>query len=210
MGADVLRNVGHGCGDHPEARIRREEEMTVGWAGRQRRTGIVVALAVAALLAIGVLVWFQPQKLLIDERVDEALPAAAAPPATAAAGTEATKPTPTAWQGPATLATGSFRSLGHATSGRVVALDLGDGTRVLRLEDLRTSNGPDLFVYLSATPAAGPRDAFDDDFASLGRLKANQGNQNYAIPAGVDLRRYRSVVVWCRRFTYAFGAAPLR
>ena len=69
----MLRNVGHGCGDHPEARIRREEEMTVGWAGRQRRTGIVVALAVAALLAIGVLVWFQPQKLLIDERVDEHL-----------------------------------------------------------------------------------------------------------------------------------------
>ncbi|HEV8651655.1 MAG TPA: DM13 domain-containing protein [Actinomycetes bacterium] len=185
--------------------------MAVRWIGRQRTTGIVVALAAAALLAFGVLVWFQPQKLLIDQQVDEALPAAAAPPATAAAGTEASKPTgATARQGPVTLAAGVFRSLGHATTGRAAALHLDDGRRFLRLEDLRTSNGPDLFVYLSVTPAGGPRDAFDDDFLSLGRLKANQGNQNYEIPAGVDLRRYQSVVVWCRRFTYAFGAAPLR
>ena len=48
------------------------------------------------------------------------------------------------------------------------------------------------------------------NFVSLGRLQGNQGNQNYEIAAGVDLRRYRSVVIWCRRFTYAFGAAPLR
>lgn len=65
-------------------------------------------------------------------------------------------------------------------------------------------------MYLSATPAGGQRDTFDDNFISLGRLKGNQGNQNYEIPVGVDLRRYQSVVIWCRRFTYAFGAAPLR
>jgi hypothetical protein len=185
--------------------------MDVRWSGRQRRTVIVVALAAAAL-AVGVLVWFQPQKLLIDQRVDEALPAAAAPPpATSPAGSGARPPaTPAARQSPVTLAAGTFRSLGHATAGRAVALDVGDGMRFLRLEDLRTSNGPDLLVYLSVTPAGGPRGAFDDDFVSLGRLKANQGNQNYEIPAGVDLRRYQSVVVWCRRFTYAFGAAPLR
>ena len=49
----------------------------------------------------------------------------------------------------------------------------------------------------------------DDGALSLGRLKANQGNQNYEVGAGVRLGRYRSVVVWCRRFTYAFGAADL-
>ena len=104
---------------------------------------------------------------------------------------------------------GAFRSLGHPTSGRAEVLDLGDGRRFLRLVDLRTSNGPDLFVYLSVTPANGQRDTFDDNFVSVGRLQGNQGNQNYEIAAGVDLRRYRSVVIWCRRFTYAFGAAPL-
>ena len=107
------------------------------------------------------------------------------------------------------LASSPFRSLGHATSGRAVALQLPDGRRYLRLEGLQTSNGPDLFLYLSRAPRDGPRDRFDDDFVSLGRLKANQGNQNYAIPAAVTLGRYRSVVIWCRRFTYAFGAASL-
>jgi len=94
--------------------------------------------------------------------------------------------------------------------GQLKTGSLGDGRRFLRLDDLRTSNGPDLFVYLSVTPADGQRDTFDDNFVSLGRLKGNQGDQNYEIAAGVDLRRYQSVVIWCRRFTYAFGAAPLR
>jgi hypothetical protein len=111
---------------------------------------------------------------------------------------------------PMVLAAGPFRSLGHATSGRAAALALADGGRFLRLKDLRTSNGPDLFVYLSTAAADAPRDTFDDDFRSLGRLKANQGSQNYQIPAGIPLDRYRTVVIWCRRFTYAFGAAALR
>jgi Electron transfer DM13 len=106
-------------------------------------------------------------------------------------------------------AAGRFRSLGHTTSGRAAVLEVDGGRRFLRLDDLRTSNGPDLFVYLSATPADALRDPFDDDFLSLGRLKANQGNQNYAIGAGARLDRYRSVVIWCRRFTCAFGAAEL-
>jgi Electron transfer DM13 len=60
-----------------------------------------------------------------------------------------------------------------------------------------------------ALAAGGPRDRFDDGFLSLGRLKANQGNQNYEIATGTRVDRYRSVVIWCRRFTYAFGAAEL-
>ena len=44
---------------------------------------------------------------------------------------------------------------------RAEILEAEGGRRFLRLDELRTSNGPDLFVYLSATPADGPRDAFD-------------------------------------------------
>ena len=153
-------------------------------AGRSRRV-VLAGLAALVLVAAGAVAWFQPQKLFIDERVDEAA------------------------AGNVTLASGRFRSLGHETSGRAAVLEAAAGRRFLRLEALRTSNGPDLFVYLSATPADGPRDAFDDEFLSLGRLKANQGNQNYEIDAGTRLDRYRSVVIWCRRFTYAFGAAEL-
>jgi hypothetical protein len=87
---------------------------------------------------------------------------------------------------------------------------LSDSRRFLRLAALDTSNGPDLFVYLSAAAVDGPRDSLDDDVVVLGRLKANQGNQNYEIPSGADLAKHPTVVIWCRRFTYAFGAAPLR
>jgi electron transfer DM13 len=64
-------------------------------------------------------------------------------------------------------------------------------------------------VYLSAAPASGPGGSFDDHFVDLGDLKGNIGSQNYAIPAAVHLDRYRSVVVWCRRFGVPFAAAAL-
>ena len=172
------------------------------------RTIIVAVVAGVLAGAVGV-AWFQPQKLLINQRVDEALPAAATPPSGASGTSPSQSPTRAANPEPTILSTSSFRSLGHPTSGRAVALELADGRRFLRLDDLRTSNGPDLFVYLSRAAVDAPRDTFDDDYVSLGRLRANQGNQNYAIPAGVPLDRYQSVVLWCRRFTYAFGAAAL-
>jgi Electron transfer DM13 len=171
-------------------------------AHQTRGRVVVIGLLAVVLVAGGAIVWFQPQKLFIDERVDEALPTARGAAPTRPAGQPASGE-------PVTLAAGQFRSLGHTTSGRAAVLEVPDGRRFLRLEDLHTSNGPDLFVYLSTTAADGPRDRFDDDFVSLGRLKANQGNQNYQIAADVRLDRYRSVVIWCRRFTYGFGAAPL-
>jgi Electron transfer DM13 len=176
-----------------------------------RRRVILIALAAVVLAAGAGIVWFQPHKLFIDQRVDEALPGAAAAatdtgPGTAGDGAASTRP---ADREPVTLAAGRFRSLGHETSGRAAVLEVTGGRRFLRLDDLNTSNGPDLFVYLSTTPADGPRDSFDDHFVNIGRLKANQGNQNYELDDGVALDRYRSVVIWCRRFTYAFGAAPL-
>lgn len=89
-------------------------------------------------------------------------------------------------------------------------LELADGSRVLRLESLETSNGPDLRVYLSA----GNDDSFfgreyGKDFVELGELKGNIGDQNYAIQAGVDLSRYRNAVIWCKRFGVGFGVATL-
>jgi hypothetical protein len=79
----------------------------------------------------------------------------------------------------------------------------------VRFDRFRTSNGPALKVYLSAAPATGPADAFDDRYVNLGDLKGNIGEQNYAVPGDVDLARYRSVVVWCKRFSVPFGAAAL-
>ncbi|HEX2240185.1 MAG TPA: DM13 domain-containing protein, partial [Actinomycetota bacterium] len=107
------------------------------------------------------------------------------------------------------LAEGSFQSLEHETKGRAVLLEVEDGQRYLRFEDLATSNGPDLRVYLSEIPASDDWYAYGRRFVDLGALKGNLGNQNYALPDEIDLSKYKSAVIWCRRFTVGFGVAPL-
>ena len=162
------------------------------------------AVAASAGLAVFVLVWFQPQKLLIDEKVNDAAPS---PAASARPADSAVSARP---ESPARPVPTQFRSIDHETTGRVLLVaGSTPGTTVLRFEDLETSNGPDLRVYLSTTPPGGPRHAFDDDFVELGRLKGNIGDQNYDVPAGTDLSRFESVVIWCKRFGVPFAAAPL-
>jgi Electron transfer DM13 len=167
---------------------------------RHRR--LLAALgALAAGLVAFVLLYFEPQKLVIDDEVHEALPVAV--PAVDAPAVPAAKPSIRV------LSTGRFRSYEHATSGRARLLQLPDGRRYVRFDRFHTSNGPVLKVYLSAASATGPGDALDDRYVNLGDLKGNIGEQNYAIPRDVDLARYRSVVVWCKRFSVPFGAAAL-
>ena len=100
-------------------------------------------------------------------------------------------------------------SLDHGTRGVARVLELADGSRVVRLEALDTSNGPDLYLYVTSTPAAGEESTFDDEFVNLGRLKGNQGDQNYELPPDTDLTRFATVLIWCDRFDSAFGAADL-
>ncbi|PPK61744.1 DM13 domain-containing protein [Actinokineospora auranticolor] len=78
------------------------------------------------------------------------------------------------------------------------------------MEGFSTSDGPDVHVWLAETPAGAGWHAYDDArTVPLGELKATDGNQNYPIPAGADLKGLRSVVIWCDRFNVAFGSAPL-
>jgi electron transfer DM13 len=167
---------------------------------RHRRLVALLATAAAALIAF-VLLYFEPQKLFIDDEVHEALPVATSPSSAPAQ--------PDDQPAVRVTSTGRFRSYEHATSGRARVLELPGGRRYVRFDRFRTSNGPALKVYLSAAPASGPGDAFDDRYVNLGDLKGNIGEQNYAIPRDVDLDRYRSVVVWCKRFSVPFGAAAL-
>lgn len=180
-------------------------------AHRRRRWPWVMAVGLLAVVA-GVLYWFQPQKLFIDEKVNEALPVAAELPAEPTTGPAST-PSDTAPSGdpalPRELVRGEFVSLDHGTSGVARVLELGAGERIVRIEGLDTDNGPDLFVYLTPNPADGDEGGFDDDFVNLGRLKGNQGDQNYELAPEVDLSRYATVVIWCDRFNSAFGAADL-
>jgi hypothetical protein len=161
----------------------------------QRKTlGIVVAVVV---LGIG---WylFRPEKLFIDVRVDEGFPEGRAAGAAAA---------PTAGQ---ILAAGQFHAVAHDGKGKAMIHRLGDGRRVLRLTDFETSNGPELHVYLvAAADATDNATVTSAGFVSLGPLKGNVGDQNYDVPAEVDLSRYQAVTIWCRRFGVNFATAPL-
>ncbi len=111
---------------------------------------------------------------------------------------------------PIKLAEGNFRGIAHETKGIAAIYQLPDGKSVLRFSAFRTSNGPDVHVYLVAA-----RDAQDDaavkqaGFIDLGSIKGNIGDQNYDLPMGVDLMKYRAVTVWCKRFGVNFATAPL-
>lgn len=189
----------------------------------------VAAAAVAVALAA-----FQPWKAVIDETVNEAVPVTVAatvpvatlvPVVTTTAPVASTAPvatttspattapaaatTPPATTAPATTVAApppaaEFRGKAHGTSGTVQVLTLPDGSRVLRIEDLDTSNGPDLKVVLSPDP-----DGYAAGALSLGTLKGNKGSQNYEIPPDADLGAFASVVIWCKRFDVDFGVAPL-
>jgi hypothetical protein len=173
-----------------------------------RRPVAVTVLAVGAVVAVVALALFQPWKLVVDDRVDESAPVAAAPQEPAP---QAQAPSPPAE--PVVLARGELISHEHDASGSVVVLELPDGSRVLRLEDLNTSNGPDLQVWITDAPVIEGRDGwqvFDDGrYVDLGDLKGNIGNSNYPIPPEVDLTQLSSVSVWCERFAVSFAAAAL-
>ncbi len=83
------------------------------------------------------------------------------------------------------------------------------GTEFVRLENLDTSSGPGLFVFLSTNPRGGSRASSTTTTSIWAGYEGNVGSSNYVVPAGTDLSRYASVVIWCDRFNSAFGAAPL-
>jgi hypothetical protein len=105
------------------------------------------------------------------------------------------------------LARGSFQSGEHESHGTATAIRLASGGRVLTLTDFETSPGPDLRVYMVAGPAGDESEV--DDYVDLGGLKGNKGDQQYMLASDLDLREYRTVVIWCRAFSVLFARAPL-
>ena len=109
------------------------------------------------------------------------------------------------------LAHGVFRDGDpvHRGSGGLEILKTPEGEVVVRLEDLQTVPGPNLLVYL----VRDEDPLFPEDvtaaFTTLGGLKARTGDQNYAVPAEIDVREWGSVVVWCDTFKVAFAIATI-
>ena len=154
-------------------------------------------LIAAIVVVVGAIGWyaFRPEKLFVNKAVNEEFPAANA---------SASNATPTIYSG-------SFHGVAHETRGTATVYKLADGKRVLRFADFETSNGPDVNVYLAAAADANDNESVTNaGFVSLGSIKGNVGDQNYDLPVDLDLNKYRSVVIWCKRFGVNFGTAPLQ
>ncbi|MBC8160284.1 MAG: DM13 domain-containing protein [Roseiflexaceae bacterium] len=202
------------------------------------RTQISIMLVVAVVALAVLWLLFRPELLFVNATVNEAPPvvSASAPPAVSPANDAALQPTaaassatpaveqpaapaaaaplaevaPTTVPAQASAWSASFQSLAHETSGTASVRVLEDGAQVLRLEDFKTSNGPDVRVYLVRGSDATQDAAINSgDFIDLGALKGNIGDQNYAISSDVDLSEYQSVSIWCRRFSVNFGGTNL-
>jgi hypothetical protein len=162
---------------------------TEPWLSRSRWILILIGVPVIA----GAWWAFRPEKLFINEKVNEAAPAALSAE-------------------PEALYTGRLEGKVHQTSGRATIYKTVDGKEYLRLSDFTTSNGPDVHVLLVRSEDR----ALDQeivkgglDHVELGTLKGNQGDQNYDLPATVDLNQYQAVAIYCERFHAIFGVARL-
>ena len=120
-----------------------------------RRKWICVALGAALLVAAW---WvFRPEKLWINERVNE--------PATFASSSDAQP-----------LYTGRLEGQAHKTRGRATIYKTPEGRQYLRLTDFTTSNGPDVHVLLARSDDQNLKQEIVKnqlDSVELGSLKGN-------------------------------------
>ena len=90
---------------------------------------------------------------------------------------------------------------GHPTSGTVRVVEA-DGKKYIRYENLKTINGPDIYVYLA-------KDLTAKEYVNLGKVKATEGNVNYEIPEGTNLTDYPYAMIWCQQFGVLFNSAKI-
>lgn len=166
----------------------------------------VVALAVAAAV-------FKPWLLFVNTEVNETVPqisqSAPAPQSTG----DASGPATQEQAGPVLISSGEFVSHEHTTTGKASIYRLPDGSHQLAIENLETTTGPDVRVWLSAGPVIEGRDGWftagEHPHLELAPLKGNRGNQVYQLPADADPAAWPTVDLWCEDFSVSFGAAAL-
>ena len=162
----------------------------------KRRRGVVVAGSVAVLAVAWYL--FRPELLFINKNVNEGFPVA---DGSGMNGASVDRP----------VTQGMFHSAAHETKGTAAIYELNGGSRMLRLTSFQTSNGPDVHVLLGKAADAADSDTVKTaGYVDLGSLKGNIGDQNYEIPADVTPSDFKSVTIWCKRFSVNFGTAPLQ
>jgi hypothetical protein len=174
------------------------------------RATLVAAIVAAATLAPSG--WYLGSPLFLSSSIDDAPPVIAAitptptPSSSAAASPSSAIASPPATPLQLVNRAGAFRGADdfHFGKGTARLIETSPGVYTVRLEGFQVRNGPDLYVYLSPS-----RDGYAKGAIELGRLKADRGNQNYAVPATADVTVARSVVIWCKQFSVLFAVAEL-
>lgn len=163
-------------------------------AGRMHRGRTAAVMGLALILLVGGWAAFRPELLFLHRTAHDAFPL------TTASGTA-----------PVSLASGTFHGVAHPTHGIATVYQLPGAGRVLRLTDFGTSNGPDVRVFLiKAADASDEAAVTSQGYVEVGHLRGSRGDQNYPLPASLDVSRYHAVTIWCNRFQVNFATAPLK
>jgi hypothetical protein len=94
-------------------------------------------------------------------------------------------------------ASGTFNGVeGERVGGSVEVTE----TAVKLSANFNTTSGPDLYVYLGN----------DNPTKIIAVLKKNKGSQTYALPEGIDLSKYSSVFIHCKKYNHTCGKASIR
>jgi hypothetical protein len=151
-------------------------------------------ILVAGLPVLVVLWWaFRPEKLWINEKVNEPAPFNAS-------------------ADPQPILTGRFEGKGHQTSGRATIYKKPGGEEYLSLNDFTTQNDPDIHVLLARSDDLERAQGVvkgDPDSVDIGPLKNNQGDQNFDLPPAADLNKYQAVAIYSEQLHAVFGWAKL-
>ena len=200
------------------------------------KTTIIIGIGVIGLIGlacVGAVGWYLASPLFIDDVVNEEFPVAevsspaeleevpaeemekveveAVEVAENMPDKEMDEPMPEMENAPVIIAQGQLQDADsfHQGSGSTTIYQLPDGQYVLRFEDFESTNGPDLHVLLAKHPTPTTREDVMQGYLDLGSLKGNIGNQNYEIPADVDISEYNSIVIYCMPFHVIFSTASL-
>jgi hypothetical protein len=99
----------------------------------------------------------------------------------------------------------------HTAAGEVIIYQFPDNRKILRIEDLQVTNGPNLQLVLSTDPAPMFGEDLGRDRINLGPLLTTAGNQNYidVVPTEININTYRSLVIYNSTYDILFAVAPL-
>ena len=100
-----------------------------------------------------------------------------------------------------------YRDLWEA-EGTITVWEFPAGDKLVWIQDLAVTNGPDLHVGLSVNPVPLNFENMGENYFDLGELQGNLGSQGYLLGADVNFDIYNSVVIFDNTYQVVFAVAP--